>query len=260
VIEFADGVCDDRRFGLLKNFVLFPSVDSTNSLGSGLLEYLAEEEVDLGPTVIAALEQTGGRGRRDRSWSSPQGGLYVTFVFRAPSGVPLEIWPIAAGVWTAETLRETAGVPVELKWPNDLLCRGRKVGGILTEARSRGDETRIVLGVGANVIGTAADYGGDPATTIEEQTGLRPSIASLFDGLCERFARFLDAPSASTAVRRWEELTVHRSGDRISVRSGPDEQPETIEGRFVGVTETGLLRLLTESGEERLAAGEVDLR
>jgi len=260
VIEFADGVCDDRRFELLKNFVFFRSIDSTNSVGSGLIEYLAEEEVDLGPTVIAALEQTEGRGRRSRTWNSPEGGLYVTFVFRAPGGVALSIWPIAAGVWTAEALREVGQVQAVLKWPNDLLCGGRKIAGILTEARTRGDETRIILGIGANVFGDPAEFGATTATTAERESGSRPSVSQLFDFLCGRFERFLEGPDPSAAVRRWQELTVHRPGDRLSVRSGAGHASAALEGRYLGITEEGLLRLRTESGEECVAAGEVEMQ
>jgi BirA family biotin operon repressor/biotin-[acetyl-CoA-carboxylase] ligase len=256
VIELADGVCRVERFAHLKNFVIFPSIDSTNALASGLIDYAFEEEVDLPPTAIAALEQTAGRGRGNRTWLSPSGGLYVTFLCAAPEGAGLSLWPLAAGLWVHRTLETSCGLKARLKWPNDLLCAGRKIAGILTEAKTRGAETRVAIGIGTNVLGAPADALAETATTIEREKGERPSISGFFTELCARFEEFLDRPEFERIAARWEEASVHRRGDVISVRG--ESEGGRIEGAFEGLTPEGFLRLNVNGKVAVISAGEIE--
>lgn len=111
--------------------------------------------------VCVAERQTGGRGRRGRTWDTRSGVLVFSVLLRRElSLAELALAPLAAGVALhAAATRGAPGVPVGLKWPNDLLTRdGRKVAGILLEAELRGEEARrAVLGIGVNV--TAAPPG-----------------------------------------------------------------------------------------------------
>jgi BirA family biotin operon repressor/biotin-[acetyl-CoA-carboxylase] ligase len=127
----------------------FASIDSTNTLA--MRE--AEEGQESG-TVYLADEQTGGRGRGAHSWhSAPGSGLYVSILLR-PRLAPADIlWvSLAAGLAVQQAIREVTSLAVDLRWPNDLLLSGRKLGGILTELNAEVTRVRhAVIGVGLNV-------------------------------------------------------------------------------------------------------------
>ena len=132
----------------------FDVVDSTNERAKRILQ---SGEIR-GPAYVLAREQTHGKGSRGREWLSPRdAGIYLSIVdVREPpplcSDVILTDFTLAAGVACAEAIAGTVGVDVKLKPINDLFVRGRKVGGILTEAVIEQDRARaIVIGVGINL-------------------------------------------------------------------------------------------------------------
>ncbi len=245
---------DPTGYRRLANFIFFPSVDSTNSVGRGLIDHSSAEEFALAPTVVAAAAQTEGRGRRDRSWTSPEGGLYATFVFRVPEGARLPHLPLAAGVWVSEALASAAGVATRLKWPNDVLAGPRKVAGILTEAKTRGDETHVAIGIGVNVRGPA-DAFGDGATSAEAVAAGPPSLSRVFAEICRACDRFLESPGDASVVERWLERSRHEAGAEIRVT--PPDGGAPVVGGFAGLTEDGFLRLSTGSSEIVVTSGEV---
>ena len=255
--EIFDGSFEPGEFHRLKNFILFATIDSTNELARGLIEHAAAEDVPLLPSVVAARSQTRGRGRRDRPWQSPPGGLYATFVFSSAPGPRLGLLPLAAALWTAEALSETTGLATELKWPNDVLCHGRKIAGILTEARTRGDQTDFAVGIGVNVSGAIADLREPGATTAEREAGERPSLAKLFLSLCRRFDDFLRDPRFENIVPSWRERSAHRVGDRMTVLVGEPGAPRRVSGQFAGLNSEGFLCLSTGEGETQVCAGEI---
>jgi BirA family transcriptional regulator, biotin operon repressor / biotin---[acetyl-CoA-carboxylase] ligase len=123
-------------------------------------------------TVLIALEQTAGQGRRGRSWSSPEGGLYVSVLFR-PAGVPADRLPwlnLIAGLALVR-VAQSVGVEASLKWPNDLLlgASAGKGAGILSEITADGS---VVVGIGLNVAKLPADVepapGGLAPTSLED--------------------------------------------------------------------------------------------
>ena len=123
-------------------------------------------------TVILADEQHRGRGRQGRSFSSPAGvGIYMSLLLRPR--VPVSRLPqltLVAGVAVAEAIEEVGSVPVDLKWPNDIMIRRKKAGGILTESVLQPDRSPVaVVGIGINV-----------NTTLEQfPTALRERVTSL---------------------------------------------------------------------------------
>ena len=134
----------------------FPELASTNDTAAALAAAGAADG-----TVIIAERQTAGRGRRGRTWNSPAAmGLYLSVVLR---GRQPPVVTLLAGVAVAEAVRETTGVPAELKWPNDVVVEvagdgvagqgRRKVAGILTEAlpQGRAGDGGAVIGIGVNV-------------------------------------------------------------------------------------------------------------
>ena len=116
-------------------------------------------------TVVIADTQRAGRGRDGRAWSSPPGGLYLSAVIRPPLALA-EVPPmtLAIGIAVCDTVREL-GAAAALKWPNDVLVRGRKLAGVLLEAQSQATRLEaVVVGIGVNLVTSSAlvATAGDP--------------------------------------------------------------------------------------------------
>jgi BirA family biotin operon repressor/biotin-[acetyl-CoA-carboxylase] ligase len=166
---------------------------STNTLA---LE-LADQGAQPG-TVVWAGTQTGGRGQYDRKFASPPGGLYFSLLL-APELLPEALCRVtlAAGLGCALALEESCDVRVLLKWPNDLYCHGRKLGGILTEAipvRQSG-RPMVVVGVGMNINSRSGDF--SPAlaprlTSVYELTGRHVPLEPLLRECCGTIERQVD--------------------------------------------------------------------
>lgn len=140
-----------------REIICFKSLDSTNREVYSLAEKGAPEG-----TVVIAEEQTDGRGRRGRSWhSASQKGLWFSVLLRPVEKSPVEMAPLTAvaAAVIAAGLRKTAGLPVSVKWPNDLFINGRKTGGILAEIKTEPEQVCfVVVGIGLNINHVAADF------------------------------------------------------------------------------------------------------
>jgi BirA family biotin operon repressor/biotin-[acetyl-CoA-carboxylase] ligase len=255
MIEFAGGVLEPTRWRVFENLVTLGSIQSSNDLAREVIDVYFQEEQSLSGTLFVAEEQPGARGRSGREWKAPRGrGIYLTFVRRVAKGEPLSVVPIAVARWTREALKEACGVAAELKWPNDLYVGRRKLAGVLAEARTQGDDAYLAVGIGINVLGRAADVGVPNATTIEEETGCRVSVADLLHALIDRLDFELALPDWSREVEAWERVSLHRPGDRIKVRGEGKE----LTGQYLGLDPSGFLRLKTPAGEAVVAIGELD--
>jgi BirA family biotin operon repressor/biotin-[acetyl-CoA-carboxylase] ligase len=145
-----DGVGADvlaRRLGVPR-LALFAEVASTQDVAHALAGEGAADG-----TVVLADAQSGGRGRAGRAWQSPPGsGVWLTVVTRPHDLDALEVLALRVGLALAEALSPLAAAPVGVKWPNDLLVGGRKLAGVLVEARWRdGRPEWAAVGVGVNV-------------------------------------------------------------------------------------------------------------
>lgn len=155
---------------------LHRQVDSTNREAFALAQAGAEHG-----TVVVAEEQTLGRGRLGRTWYSPPGiNLYCSVIVTASMPTTqfsqwLSWLPLATALGVAEAVEGAASLKTDLKWPNDLLVRERKLGGILCESGSTASSTPFqVIGIGLNVNGTDEDFPQDlraASTTIRQETG-----------------------------------------------------------------------------------------
>jgi len=159
-------------------------VDSTNDLAKSLAEEGAPEGL-----VVVAEEQLKGKGRRGRSWASPFGlGVWVSIVLR-PAVPPYEAPRAAliAALAACRAVEETAGVPVQVKWPNDVLVHGKKVAGILVEMEAELEEVRfLVAGVGINAnlpAGAFPEDARDQATSLMAATGRKVDRVQLLAAL-----------------------------------------------------------------------------
>ena len=220
------------------------SIPSTNDRGRELAVSGADG------VAVLADEQTGARGRLDREYASPSGGIWLSLVRRPdlpPARVP--IYTLAAAVAAAEALRGV-GVDAEIKWPNDVLVDGEKLVGILTEMEGEADRVSwIVVGIGinANVDGSAVP---EAATTVREQVG-DVDRAALTRDLLERFEELVSAPEDVLPAWRAAASTL---GRRVRVETPGGE----VVGEAVDVEFPGTLVVATEDGERRVSAGDCE--
>ena len=225
----------------------------------------AARRADLGApegTTIVASAQTAGRGRFGRTWFSPAGaGLYVSVIVRDRRAAPF--LSLAGGVAVADGIRIATGLPVELKWPNDVVIddgRGkrRKLAGILAEATTSTEGIQyVILGFGINV--QAAAYPPeirDRATSLESELG-RPVDRELVltATLAELEARLAQLAFGTTApvLARWRELAPSASGSPVEW----DTPSGVRSGRTEGIDDDGALRVRADGAIERIISGIV---
>ena len=239
---------------VLKPKVLrFESLPSTNTE----LARLASEGGPEGVSIVAE-EQTAGRGRLQRAWSSPKGaGLYFSILLRPT--IPQNYWPLItfmAAIAVGDALREAAGVETDIKWPNDLLSGERKICGILAEAIDTPAGRAVILGIGINLTQNAFPPELENLATSVAQASGRPAdreqiLAALLDSL-SRWYSALDEPGQ--IVDAWSNRSSYAIGKMVQVSNGDD----VWQGTTCGVEPDGALRLRTSSGEIKVVrAGDV---
>ena len=202
--------------------------------------------------VVLADAQTGGRGRLDRAWSSPSGGVWLSILIRPdvpPTQAPA--YTLAAAVATTRAVRE-AGVDASIKWPNDVLVGDRKLAGILTEMEGEADRVSwLVVGIGINANVDAADLPTDrPVTTVREEFGdvdrreLTQTLLAAFHELTVDLQQVLPA---------WRKLS-STLGQRVRVETPGEE----IVGDAVDVRFPGSLVVETAEGTREVTAGDCE--
>jgi BirA family transcriptional regulator, biotin operon repressor / biotin---[acetyl-CoA-carboxylase] ligase len=237
-----------------RNLVVLSEVDSTNSIARKIIQEYEVEEQPLQPLLILAREQRGGRGRLGRSWASPAGkGIYATRVVSVQDPAVLQTLPLLVGIGLSRGLGPHVSSPCRLKWPNDLLVEGKKIGGILIESMIHADgRSRAIIGFGVNVGHSREDLParGTSVRLLGRKGSVEELTWSLVEGLERELAHLGDMEYAAAAYRG---LSVHRPGDRISCRVGES----VIAGTFVEIDDQGRLVLESAGRELRLASGEV---
>ena len=235
---------------LWKEIRCLESVGSTQQL----LDSLERQGVPEGSVVIAR-EQTAGRGRHGRSWHSPPGlGLTLSALLRPDSPGSLVLYSLGAAVAACEAVR-SLDVPAEIKWPNDLVISGRKVGGLLVEGRMEGERIRAVLiGCGLNVSHTAADL---PPENAPNATSLAMALGEDRADVTLLCARLLDRLDELTLLGKllgiaplleiWRRLSPSSEGCAVTVREAGRLWP----GVTMGIGEDGGLRVRDADGKQR---------
>lgn len=243
---------------LWKEVLCYKTIGSTNEAGAALCQGKAPV---LGTVIIADMQEKG-KGRLGRQWISPPGlNIYMSIVL-VPAIAPKDatLLTILSSVACATALRETCGVDASIKWPNDLMIKGRKVGGILTEIRA--DPDRIawaVIGIGINVNMDSLSFHGEMrriATSIKAETGIahrRSGLIVAILGALEKYYRILVNEGGTHVVAKWRQLSC-TLGKRVRVASGPTH----ISGFAEDVDDEGMLLLRLPSGElKRIGAGDL---
>jgi BirA family biotin operon repressor/biotin-[acetyl-CoA-carboxylase] ligase len=232
-------------------------VDSTGSTNADLLAAASEGAAE--GTVLAAEEQTSGRGRLGRSWVSEPGESLTFSVLLRPAGVPqpLRGWlPLLAGVAVTEALRGEAGIEPSLKWPNDVLAGGAKLAGILAE--QAGDA--VVVGIGLNVAASRDQLPTDSATSLGLLGALAPDRSALLAAVLRELERWYrrwaggsgDAEASGLRTQYLRDCDTVGRQVRVELPGGT-----SLTGLATGVDDLGRLVLQTADGERFISAGDV---
>ncbi len=234
---------------------ILPATASTN-------EWLFEQPLPEGPRCCMTEFQYAGKGRRGRVWLNPPAtniALSIAWPWGDELG-RLQGLTLAIGAAAADSIRRLGGKFVGVKWPNDLVCDGRKLGGILVEARGVPGGMVVVVGIGLNVFITHHDDDrfGQPAIDLVAICGRRPErneiTALLLSSMLSCFRRFRDL-GFKAWKREFEGFDVS-NGQVIDVVLGD----EKISGIAKGVNDVGQLIVHTANSVKTLSAGEVSLR
>ena len=247
-----------KSFG--RNTLFLREVGSTNDLAKELAGYGAVEG-----TVVVAEKQTAGRGRLSRGWVSPKGGLWFSVVLR-PELKPAEAVGLVfvAGLAVAEVLHELYAVKAETKWPNDVLVKGRKVCGILTEMNTTGEKVNYVtvgIGVNANfdVEKAFPEELRANATSLENELGRKVRLEELFKALLEKLENIYELflkEGFAPVLGKWKKYAGFL-GCQVEVTS----ETEKLVGLALDVANDGALVVRLEDGTvKRVFVGNATLR
>lgn len=242
----------DARPDLRLDLRWYPSLPSTMDEAA----HLAEQGVPAAVVVVAG-EQTAGRGRRGRTWSSPPGtGLHFTYVARPRHRAGLVT--LAAGVGVQRGLAVATGLQAHLKWPNDVMIGRRKLAGLLAEgARMGTPDAAVLIGVGLNLrAGSHPPDVNARATSLEEELGRAVDGGHVLVSVIEHLADALvtlehDVPG--TTLDAWRYVSPSSQGTRVEWQDGGLAR----HGVTAGIDETGALLVQTTDGTERIIAGEL---
>ncbi len=240
-----------KNFG--RKVLYFDSLSSTMDMATQLALKGAKEG-----TVVIAETQTKGRGRLGRVWYSPKyKGLYFSLILRPKiSPDKASIITLLAGASICEAIKESCGLDVQIKWPNDIFMRNKKLGGILTEIKAEVDEVNfIVVGVGLNINNDKGSLIAG-STSLREERGGQLTRLGILQEVLHRFEinyLALEKKGARPVIDKWRQFAI-TLGRRVKVYS----HKEHIEGEAFDIDSDGGLLIRNDSGLTRkVFAGDV---
>ncbi|KEA63441.1 Biotin--protein ligase [Marinobacterium lacunae] len=254
--RFSQALSPEAR-GRLEQLVFEREVSSTNVLALEALKSGARNG------LFAAEYQSQGRGRRGREWVSPYAAnLCFSLAWRFSAGLAaLEGLSLSVGLALREGLQRLGVDDVQLKWPNDLLSQGRKLGGILVEiSGDAAGECEVVIGVGINVSMPAAQLEqiGQPcidvAGLVSGHPGRNVLLATLVESLLQTLDRF-ECQGFAVMKDQWQQANAHRDAP-VRLISGSHE----VEGICRGVDDRGALLLESDGRLQAYYGGEISVR
>lgn len=236
----------------------FESIGSTNDEA---LAWAANDAPDL--SLVLADEQTAGRGRLDRKWFTPKGTALAFSIILSPATEErphLSRIVGLAALAVSESLR-VLGLAPQIKWPNDVLLRGRKVCGILVESVWSGEDVEcVVIGIGVNVSRGSVpptEAVQLPATSLEEELGEAPERTEILRSILSALIELRPRLGTDEFMIQWESLLAFQ-GEMVQVES---ENAPPVTGQVSGLEPDGSLRLRNEHGEfVTVRFGDVRLR
>lgn len=239
--------------------VYYESTDSTNIRAKQLGDHGAGHG-----TLVVSGCQTAGRGRRGRTWESPdEGNIYMTLLLRpkfAPAKAPMLTLVMAYSV--ALALRECTGLDVQIKWPNDIVVNGKKIVGILTEMNSEIDYIHyVVIGTGINAnLKAFPEEIRETASSLFLESGhavqRSPLVAAVMKHFEETYAVFEKTEDLSGIREEYDRMLVN-CGREVRILGAK----EAWEATALGINDSGELIVRKADGNlEEVFAGEVSVR
>jgi BirA family transcriptional regulator, biotin operon repressor / biotin---[acetyl-CoA-carboxylase] ligase len=234
----------------------FSEVTSTNILAKERAEDGCKEGL-----VIISSKQTGGKGRSNRTFVSPDGGLYLSVVLRPDQELSnMSILPLLAGLAVSKAISTTVLRESSLKWPNDVLMGGKKVCGILVESGVKGDKLEyVVIGIGINVNITMDQFPAElqeKASTLKEIIGDDVDLVELLRDLIYfleiLYGRFIEG-EIDHILEKWSERS-STLGKQVRIQTSGG----SMEGKALGVDQTGALMLKIDGSLHRIDVGDVE--
>ena len=237
---------------LVKKFIVFDEVSSTNIKAKELAIYGEYEG-----TVVIARIQKKGKGRFDRIWESPDGGLYLSIILK-PDVFPdkITILPLLAALAVSKTIN-SYGLSAKIKWPNDVRVKGKKIAGILFESESYGPRY-IVLGIGINLnikINFLSREIRSISTSMSQEIGTDVNYHSFLKKLLlnlDKYYKLLLDKKYDFILKEWKKHS-DTIGNRIKITT----TTEKIVGKAYDIDMSGFLIVITDSGEyKKITSGD----
>lgn len=226
----------------------FKELDSTNDFAMELSESCPHG------TVVIADTQKKGKGRMGRRWESPdEDNIYMSVLLK-PGVKPKDITllTLAGAVAAAKAIKKLTGVGVRIKWPNDLMASGKKLGGILLESRSSAKSFFAVMGMGINVNAAPSEMN---AVSIKAETGAKTDRIPLIEGILDGLEAELETlrKDRSRILTRWRRLSSTLGREvRVTTRK------EVFSGMAEDIDEDGRLIVRMPDGQVRaISSGDV---
>ena len=242
-----------------KHAYYFDSIDSTQNQALKM----AEDVVNNGVVIVAA-KQTGGRGRSGRKWVSPKGGIWISIILHPTFDISITtLFPIASALALSIAIEKTFSIQPELKWPNDLTIKGKKVAGMLVDVSLESNKIEnLVLGVGINfdvnakqieksLKGTPNFYG--VASLSDQKQNIKPiQLVQTFLIELEKIYKSLNAKQTKKIISEW---TVRSStiGKNVELNTSDSK----IKGKAIKIDDDGALVVSENNKNHRIIAGDI---
>lgn len=226
----------------------YAEVSSTNTLALTRIRETFDISQTVPPTIIMADSQTAGRGQYDRSWHSPAGNLFATYILPDVAIAFRPLLPLYAGLAVWRAISALTGLNPQLKWPNDLLLGGKKLAGLLVEAVASGPFWSAAIGIGINLNTTSFPKDLN-ATSLALATKRQwdPRLVAL---IVAHYLDVLEAPESLLGTYRQHDALL---GKKLKI----DTAEGIIIGTGDGINDDGHLQVKTAAGRQTITAGTV---
>jgi len=240
-----------------KRVVFRESADSTQNLALALAH-----RQDSHGVVVIAEQQKRGRGRQNRKWQSPKGGVWLSVVLKPEIPTSkITLLPFVAALAACDAIKAT-GLDARLKWPNDVTITGKKVAGILLDISAEAEQVNyavIGIGINANVDSAAisASLDGVKITSISHELGHSVSRLDLVKALLENLERYyleMEQRGAVAILQKWK-----KNSDMLGRKVTVTQNNRTVQGVAIDVKDDGSLLLRTGDGDVDVVSGVISV-
>lgn len=254
-IEETKNFAKKLDINLASKFVVFNKISSTNIKAKELAQKNAKHG-----TIVISKVQKKGRGRFDRLWQSPEGGLYFSIILK-PQCEPnrATLLPLIGALSVCNTIRSISDLYVKIKWPNDILINGKKISGILLESESdKGRLKYVIIGIGINLNTDLSNLSEElhlASTSISYEIGIKLNYYDFLKKLLtnlDKYYTMFDKNKYDAIIKEWKNNS-NTLGQKVTI----DASSEKITGTAFDIDESGFLIIKTEEGDiKKITSGD----